>query len=124
MRTRIFRVMAVFMVGLASIFYSSPAWAHARPKIMIPAPDSTVDSPKKISVTFSEGLVAQFSSLKLKDEKGEEISPKKSETDPSDPKVMTLDVPTNLPAGSYIVHWVAAAVDGHRMEGEYKFTVK
>ena len=39
-------------------------------------------------------------------------------------RVMTLDIPAALPAGSYTVHWVAAAVDGHRMVGEYKFTVK
>ncbi len=103
---------------------ASRAWAHARPKVMVPAADSTVESPKKISMTFSEGLVAQFSSLKLLDGKGTAVGHEKSKANPSDAKVLTLDVPGPLPAGPYTVHWVAAAVDGHRMEGEYKFTVR
>jgi methionine-rich copper-binding protein CopC len=124
MRANVCKLVAVFVVGLTLVFCSTTALAHARPTVMNPAPDSTVAAPSKISVTFSEALVAQFSSLKLVDGKGQQVGHEKSKGDPSDPKVMTLTVPASLPAGSYRVHWVAAAVDGHRMEGEYKFTVK
>jgi copper resistance protein C len=40
-----------------------------------------------------------------------------------DSKYMTLDLPT-LPPGTNVVHWVSVAVDGHLLEGAYKFTVK
>jgi methionine-rich copper-binding protein CopC len=100
------------------------AFGHAKPKVMVPAADSTVSAPAQVSVTFTEDLVAQFSSLTVTDEKGTQISHEKSKADPSNPKLLTLQLPSALPAGAYLVHWIAAAVDGHRMEGEYKFTVK
>jgi hypothetical protein len=42
---------------------------------------------------------------------------------PNDPKTLTLNLPVLKP-GDYLVHWVTVAADGHRMEGEYKFSVK
>lgn len=99
------------------------SWAHAHPKAMIPAAESTGPSPSKIVVTFSEIVEPKFSSLTLGDEKGSLIRTEHSQSDPSDAKTLILPVPA-LTAGSYFVHWVSVASDGHRMQGEYKFTVK
>jgi methionine-rich copper-binding protein CopC len=64
-----------------------------------------------------------LSSLAVTDEKGKMFSTVPSAAAPNDPKTLTLALP-KLQPGGYLVHWVSVAVDGHRMEGEYKFTVK
>jgi copper resistance protein C len=100
-----------------------PAFAHARPKVMEPAADSVVPPPAKITVTFSEAVEPKFSSLTLTDEAGKPLSKDASKGVAGDAKTMMLTPPTLTPGG-YLVHWVSVAADGHRMEGEYKFTVK
>jgi copper resistance protein C len=119
-RSRLLRG-AVIMV--AFLLIAPFSHAHAKPKIMVPAADSTVASPPTISVTFSEAVEPKFSSLSLTDEQGKGIGTANSSPLPSDPKTLTLSLP-RLHPGGYLVHWVTVAVDGHRMEGEYKFTVK
>jgi len=90
---------------------------------MVPAPDSTVASPSTVSVTFSEAVEPKFSSISVVDEQGKKFNTASSTPMQGDPKTLTLAVPP-LQAGDYLVHWVSVASDGHRMEGEYKFTVK
>jgi methionine-rich copper-binding protein CopC len=69
MLTHLRRRTSVLALGV--IFLTAPfGFAHARPKVMVPAPDSTVSAPSHVSVTFSEDLVAQFSSLNVTDEMG------------------------------------------------------
>ncbi len=99
------------------------ALAHAHPKVMKPAPDSAGPAPGSISITFSEAVEPKFSSIRLTDEKGQPEGSEVSKPVPADPKTMTLAVP-KLSAGTYIVHWISVAVDGHRLEGSYKFTVQ
>ena len=56
----------LLVVVLASLTGFAPsAFAHAHPKIMVPAPDSSGPAPGKISITFSEAVEPKFSSIKL-----------------------------------------------------------
>jgi copper resistance protein C len=110
--------------ALALMLATVPAaLAHAHPLVMQPAPDSAGSSPSSISITFSEGVEPKFSSIQLTDEKGKAVDSEVSRPKPNDPKTLILAVP-KLTAGTYIVHWVNVAVDGHRLEGSYKFTVQ
>ena len=90
---------------------------------MNPAPDSTGRVPSSISITFSEAIEPKFSSIQLTDEKGKSVDSDASRPKPNDPKTLFLAVP-KLTTGTYIVHWVSVAVDGHRLEGSYKLTVQ
>jgi methionine-rich copper-binding protein CopC len=99
------------------------AFAHAHPKLMTPAPDSTGPAPSSISITFSEAVEPKFSTIQLTDEKGKTVSQEVSKPAAGDPATITLAVPA-LSAGTYVVHWVNVSVDGHRLEGNYKFTVQ
>ena len=47
----------------------------------------------------------------------------KAKVDPSDPKLLVLDV-TKLPPGAYRVTWHVVSIDTHRTEGDFTFTVK
>jgi methionine-rich copper-binding protein CopC len=99
------------------------ALAHAHPMVMKPAPDSTGPAPSSISITFSEAVEPKFSSIQLTDEKGKAVGSEVSRSAPGDPKTLILAVP-QLKAGTFVVHWVNVAVDGHRLEGNYKFSVQ
>jgi methionine-rich copper-binding protein CopC len=119
---RIRLLLALSMI--ATMIFTAPyAMAHARPKVMVPAPDSTVSSPATISVTFTEPVEPKFSSLTVTDELGKKYNTASSAPLSNDPKTLTLGLPALQPGG-YLVHWVSVAADGHRMEGEYKFLVK
>lgn len=102
---------------------SVPAFAHAVPKAMNPAPDSTVSAPTEISMTFSEDLEPKLSVIKLLDSTGAVVSKEASVLDPRNAKHLTLALP-KLPAGVYTVQWTSSATDGHRMSRTYTFTIK
>lgn len=107
----------------ALILTTVPAFAHAVPKAMTPAPDSTVSAPTAISMTFSEELEPKFSVIKLLDRTGAVVSKVPSILDPSNSRHMTLALP-QLPAGVYTVQWTSSASDGHRLSRTYTFNVK
>ena len=96
------------------------ALAHSKPKTMTPEPNTTVAAPAQVSVFFTEALEPKFSSLQLVDAQGAVVSKDRSVVDPKDAKHMTLALP-RLGPGTYRVHWVTAALDGHRMDGDYSF---
>lgn len=112
-----------FLLIALTLLSAPAAWAHAHPKVMVPAADSAGPAPAKIVVTFSEAVEPKFSSLVLTTEKGEPVGKEKSEADPANAKTLQLTPPA-LAAGDYLVHWISVAPDGHKMQGEYKFTVK
>lgn len=113
---------SIFLLVFSLVLVPS-AFAHAHPKTMVPAPDSLVPAPSKISITFSEAVEPKFSSIKLTDAEGKSVDPEASAPIAGDPKTLTLPVP-HLPPGTYLVHWVNVSVDGHRLQGSYKFTVR
>lgn len=99
------------------------ALAHAHPKVMKPAPNSSGPAPSSISITFSEAVEPNFSTIRLADEKGHAVGSAVSKPLPADPRTITLAVP-KLTEGTYVVYWISVAADGHRLEGSYKFTVQ
>ena len=121
---RLIKLCRPIASALVLVFAAVPsALAHAHPMVMKPAPDSTVPAPISISISFSEAVEPKFSSIQLTDEKGKSVDSEASRPKPNDPKTLILAVP-KLTAGTYFVHWANVAVDGHRLEGSYKFTVQ
>ena len=98
--------------------------AHAYPKQRAPAAGARVGAnTKQVSVEFDDALEPAFSSLKVANAAGNDVTDGKSRVDANDKKRMTVALKA-LTAGVYTVHWTAVAVDGHRTQGHYTFTVK
>jgi methionine-rich copper-binding protein CopC len=115
--------MTLLFAATAMAGYSS-AWAHATLQSATPAKGAEVTTaPKEVTLQFNEKLEAAFSSAKLLDSTGKELSTGKTTLDASNPSVMKLAVPA-LAAGTYKVEFVAVGQDGHRRKGDYSFTVK
>jgi methionine-rich copper-binding protein CopC len=100
--------------------------ANAHPKLTSASPAADVSSkvsPTEIKLTFSEGVIAKFSGVEIKNESGKIIPTGVPVTDPKDQKQLVVPLPTPLTAGHYTITWHAVSEDTHRVKGEYSFGV-
>jgi len=100
--------------------------ANAHPKLISASPSADVSSkisPTEIKLNFSEGVIAKFSGLELKDEAGKTIATGAPVNDPKDQKQLVVPLSSPLPVGHYTVTWHAVSEDTHRVKGEYSFGV-
>jgi copper resistance protein C len=101
------------------------ALAHALLKKATPAVGGTVSgSPSEIRINFSEGVEPSFSGLTLTSEAGGPVPVGKSAVDPSDNSTLITPVSQTLKPGVYTVNWHAVAIDTHKTQGSFEFTVK
>jgi methionine-rich copper-binding protein CopC len=109
---------------LAISLLAGSADAHPKLKSASPAADvSNKVSPTEIKLNFSEGVIAKFSGVEIKDESGKTIPTGVAVTDPKDQKQLVVPLPTPLIPGHYTVTWHAVSEDTHRVKGEYSFGV-
>lgn len=114
--------MLPFAIASAMMLSPAPVLAHARLVSATPGAGATVTPPRVLSLTFSERFAAPFSSVEVADERGRKIP--LSKTVSQDGRTLGGSFAAPLPAGSYRVTWAIAAADGHRMTGNYSFTVR
>ena len=115
--------LALMLFVLALCALSVPtAFAHSHPTAMMPAANETVTAPTMVMLHLSEAVEPKFSKITVMDAAGKIVSKDAAVIAP-DGMMMTVALPT-LPHGIYTVKWVTVALDSHRAQGEYKFTVK
>ena len=110
---------------LASLAFTSSAWAHAHLKSAVPADQAvvaTAAAPADLTLVFTEGLNLNFSGLKLLGPDQQEIKLGQAML-MEQGKSLMVPVPSHLGAGMYTVQWHVLSVDGHKTEGSYHFTV-
>jgi copper resistance protein C len=118
------RIHLAALAGAALLAaHSVPAWAHAHLKTASPAPDSTVAAaPQSVAIDFTEGVEPQFSSITVVDAGGHRVDQGPAHIDGANTHfVVGLQA---LQPGTYTVDWHATAVDTHKTEGKFSFTVK
>jgi methionine-rich copper-binding protein CopC len=107
----------------AAILFGTVTQAHPQLQSVDPAAGVATASPKQIRITFSETVIPQFSGVELRDQTGKLIATGKSETDPSNKKILIVPVKEQLAPGNYKVEWHAVSEDTHRVKGSYSFSV-
>jgi methionine-rich copper-binding protein CopC len=125
-----FRAMRAILVSALTVVMScvlilagtSAANAHAEGVTTFPVDNTQVAAPALISVTFTEELVLEYSSLTLFDGAGNPVPQEPATVDASG-KVMSSAIPQSLAAGTYRVVWHALSVDGHESDGAFFFEV-
>lgn len=116
-------VFATVLISCAVI--ATAAQAHAKLTSTNPAAGAVVaESPKDLRLIFNEGLIAKFSGIELKTEKGENIETGTAVADPADNKQLIVPLPAALADGVYSIKWHAVSEDTHKLDGAYSFTVK
>ncbi len=121
------------LIAAAALAAVLPGAALAHPKLLsaTPAANATVAKPTKLSLTFSEKLLAPMSSVDLvmtgmpgmANHAPMPIKGFKTAVE-GDGKTLAVTLPRALPAGSYDLTWHVVAADQHKVEGQYSFTVK
>jgi methionine-rich copper-binding protein CopC len=102
------------------------AAAQAHPKLQASAParDAKLSAaPKEIRLAFSEGLIASFTGLELKNGGGKVMPTGKAMLVPGDNRKLVVPITAKLAPGAYTVAWHAVSVDTHRVTGSYGFKV-
>jgi methionine-rich copper-binding protein CopC len=122
MRARLLAISAGIGLALAA----TEAMAHPKLTSAAPPADSIAHAAptiKEIRLNFSEGVIAEFSGLELRDESGKSIATGTPAVDLKDKKQLVVPLDAPLPAGKYRVIWHAVSEDTHRVKGEYTFTI-
>jgi methionine-rich copper-binding protein CopC len=118
----VLRLVCVSVAFLAAT--AGPVWAHAFPDHSEPRVGSEVKgSPPLVRIWFDSRIEPLFSTISVVDQQGRRIDTGKGGVDPSDPTLLVTNLPS-VPPGLYTVIWDVIAVDGHRTEGKFNFTVR
>lgn len=104
------------------LLVAGQADAHARVIASTPAASATVSSTRAITVTFSDRVVPAFSGLDVINAAGTRVTV--TSTVSEDGKTISARTARALRPGAYTVTWRAASTDGHRMTGNFAFTVR
>jgi methionine-rich copper-binding protein CopC len=100
------------------------ARAHAAPDHADPKVGSTIPaSPRQVRIWFDSELEPAFSSIAVHLPSGARVDDGHGRVDPSDRRLLAVDVP-QLSPGTYRVAWSVVARDGHRSTGDYTFTIR
>ena len=115
---------ALVAAGLVAALIAAPAWAHANYARSMPSANAVLDeSPRRVSIWFTEPLEARFSEIRVLDGAGDQVDAGNSGVDANDLTLMSVGLPP-LPDGTYTVAWRnLSTVDGHRLRGAFVFSV-
>jgi methionine-rich copper-binding protein CopC len=123
MRQRFSRVMLSAGIGVAIVLAAGPAWPHAFPDHSDPRVGSEVKiSPPAVRIWFDSRLEPLFSTIQVVNQQGHRVDTGPGGVDPNDPTLLATPVPS-LPPGVYTVIWDVVAVDSHRTQGQFNFTI-
>ncbi|MBZ0159968.1 MAG: copper resistance protein CopC [bacterium] len=102
---------------------TSLAWGHAFPDHSDPRVGWTVDkSPAQVRIWFDGAIEPAFSTIKVVNADGQQVNKQDGRVNAADPTLLEVDLPPLSP-GKYRVFWSVVAIDTHRTEGDYPFTV-
>jgi methionine-rich copper-binding protein CopC len=109
---------------LAMMLLPVVAFAHAFPQSSEPSPGAVIhQSPAQVVIHFNSYLEPLFNQLVVKDASGKVVSKGKAQVGTKDKARLFVDLPLLNP-GSYHVYWKVTAKDGHKTQGDYRFTLK
>jgi methionine-rich copper-binding protein CopC len=115
---------AGLLSGLLMIAWPLASSAHSHLEKSDPADKATLSAPpKSVQLWFSEKVAAEWSKIIVTDAGGKRVDQEKVAEDKDDPKHIQVDL-NALQPGSYQVNWNAISGDGHRVKGDFSFSVQ
>ncbi|HKM96579.1 MAG TPA: CopC domain-containing protein YobA [Buttiauxella sp.] len=110
---------------ITALSVSGSAFAHAHLQHQYPAANAAVSaSPQAITLTFSEGVEANFSGITLTGPQQTAVKTGTAKRNEKDDKQLIVPIEETLKPGDYQVDWHVVSVDGHKTKGKYPFSVK
>jgi copper resistance protein C len=103
--------------------FAGSALAHAFPTTTVPPVGSTLKTaPQEVVINFTEGVIPNFTSIDVVNASGARVDKNDGHLGPAGEKQFVVDLGP-LTAGTYKVIWHATAVDTHKTEGSFNFTL-
>jgi len=116
------RASTGLMAAAALVVAAGPAFAHASLVRANPARDATVAPLQRVQLEFSAHIETRFSTVQIVSASGRTLAGDSAVGSENRTLTATLDRP--LAPGGYRVEWRIVSADGHRMQGDYGFTVR
>ncbi len=117
--------LAYIIVGIGVLIACAPVktWAHAFPDHSSPRVGAMLFSPpESVRIWFDGYLEPSFSTIEVYDKNEVRVDKQDGAVNALDPTLLEVWLPT-LSFGVYRVVWTAVAIDGHRTEGDFTFTI-
>ena len=116
------RFVFATLAGAGLVLGAGQASAHAFLKSAAPAVGSVVQAaPGQVAIEFTEGVEPKFSTIAVQDSAGASVATGDVHLVGGNTHLAVGLKP--LPPGTYKVVWHATAVDTHKTEGSFTFTV-
>jgi len=106
------------MLGIASPACAHAFLLHASPPVGSELPVS----PSAVTITYTEGVEPDFSSIEVDDAQGSRVDKADPHLLNGDQTRLSVSLP-KLPPGRYTVVWHVTSVDTHKTEGRFTFSV-
>lgn len=117
---------SVVRIAIGAVLVLCAGLVSAHPGLVSSTPragESLATPPSEMRLEFNEAIELAFTSVKLIDAEGKEVRAASARADPADTRAVVVRLPA-LTAGTYKARWSAVGRDGHRVKGEFGFTVK
>ncbi|MGH6839602.1 MAG: copper resistance CopC family protein [Methylocella sp.] len=119
-RALLFYLIVFLGFGLGT----SGAAAHSRLVKSDPSARAVLDkAPNELKLWFNEGVEPAFAKVWIVPAKGAQIA-LTSHGDSSNPRLLIVAFPDNLPAGPVVIGYHMLSVDGHTVDDQLTFTLK
>jgi len=79
--------------------------------------------PDEVKLYFSERLEPAYSTVRIVNDRGEQVDRRDSRVDRADPTLLRVTLPP-LPPGPYKVMWRVVAIDADVTEGAFTFRIE
>jgi methionine-rich copper-binding protein CopC len=117
-------IIAGLLSSLLLITWPLTGNAHSHLEKSDPADKASLSvPPKTVQLWFSDKVAAEWSKIVVTGADGKRVDQEKVAEDNNDPKHIQVDLNTLVP-GNYQVNWNAISGDGHRVKGEFSFSVQ
>jgi len=114
------------MKSVATILFTLialPASAHAFLTHADPAVGSRLTTiPRALTLFYTEGVEAPFCTVTVTSPTGQPVQTGKPQPVPGEPAELSIPLRITAP-GTYRVSWHATAVDTHKTQGSFTFTI-
>ena len=121
-----FKLSVAFALIVCTLFFliSQTASAHANLRESSPEPSEELDTtPERVIIWFTEPIEAAFSSIKVIDTSGADVTVGDTAFDATEPTAMWIQL-APLDQGTFTVVWRnVSSIDGHKVTGSFLFAV-
>jgi methionine-rich copper-binding protein CopC len=119
-------IRSLFVAGVIALATAcpSPVAAHALPERFEPGRGATVRLPlREVRIFFGGDIEPAFSTIEVTDASGRRVDKVDTRVDGRNRRLLRISLDA-LGPGVYRVRWQILAIDGHRNDGTYTFTVR